>query len=141
MTEMPTAPEADDEAHEPTDAEVDAWLRTQEGQASMQGVMKQVVAGEFGKVPEEMLEMARQGLKRHHSRDVLAEAKQRMANLMRGINELSPHESRWAQVRQLHEETKSLMDLLLEVHEPHRTKLMRLCLPLQQQLEDLQKNL
>lgn len=131
-------PNADDE---PTDMAIAAWLRTQEGQKSMQAVMRQMVAGEFGEVPEEMLEMARQGLKRHHSQDVLAEVKQRMADLMRGIHELSPEESRWAQVRGLNEETKALMDLLLEVHEPHRSKLMRLFLPLQQQLEDLQKKL
>lgn len=140
MTEMPTAPGADDESHEPTDAEVEAWLRTQEGQKAMQGVMRQMVAGEFGEVPEEMMEMARQGLKRHHSRDVLAEVKQRMANLQRLGNE-EPQGSTWAHVRDLNEEMKGILDLLLELHEPHRSKLMRECVPLQQQLEDLQKQL
>ena len=141
MTETPTAPRADDESHEPTDAEVEAWLRTPEGQAAMSEVMEKVAAGEYGELPEGMKELAYQGLKRRHSKDALTEVRARMADLMRGINELSPHESRWAQVRRLHEETKALMDLLLEVDEPHRTKLMRLCLPLQQQLEDLQKKL
>ena len=140
MSETPTAPGADDESPEPTDAEIEAWLRTPEGQAAMQGVMKKVVAGEFGKVPEEMMEMARQGLKRHHSRDVLVEVKQRMANLQRLGNE-EPQGSAWAHVRDLNEELKGMMDLLLEVHEPHRSILMSECLPLQQQMEDLQKKL
>lgn len=141
MSETPTAPGADDESPGPTDAEMEAWLRTPEGQAVMSEVMEKAVAGEYGEVPEEMKERAHQGLKRRHSQDALVEAQARMADLTRGIHELSPDESRWAQVRRLHEETKALMDLLLEVREPHRTKLMRLCLPLQEKLAALLKKL
>lgn len=129
-----------DPQHQPSDAEVAAWLRTPEGQTAVEEVMKKVVAGEFGAVPEEMMEMARQGLKRHHSRDVLVEVKQRMANLQRLGNE-EPQGSAWAHVRDLNEELKGMMDLLLEVHEPHRSILMSECLPLQQQMEALQKKL
>jgi hypothetical protein len=131
----------DESETEPTDEEVKAWLETAEGQAAIREVMQKTVAGEYGAVPEEVLEQARATLTRIHCFKQIEEVRQRMTELMRQIVELPSEESAWAVVNRLHEETKAVMDLVLEVPEPHRTTFMRQCLPLQQKLEVLLKSL
>lgn len=146
MTEEPTPPPAEDASDEPSEAEMHAWLGTPEGSAAMREVMEKTVAGAYGKVPEEMLRLAREGLKRHHSVDVMKVVVQRRAVLGERMNAvlrdgpegtLSP----WEQMRVFHEEVKALVDLVLEVHEPRRSQFMPRLLELQQMIEEVMKTL
>lgn len=131
-----------DESPEPTDEEMEAWLRTPEGIVAMREVMEKSVAGEYGELPEEVLRLAQEGLKKHHSVDVMQEVKRRIAAVQERVEEVvqdGPERSIWAFAKELDEEVKTLMDLVLEVHEPRRTVMMRELLGLQQELEPLMK--
>lgn len=138
MNEQP--PEPDPE--EPTTEEIEAWLRTPEGQAAMREIMQQVVDGKYQELPEELRLLAEQGLKRYHSVDVLREVKTRMHELQDRVEEVlrdGPERSVWAFLRELDEEVKGLMDLVLEVHEPHRAPLMQELMGYQRVVEELMK--
>jgi hypothetical protein len=141
MTKQAPEPE---EAQEPTDAEMEAWLATPDGQAAMREVMQQTLAGKYGEVPEVLMEMSREGLRKHHSHDVMGEVKQRFGVLqeqLRAALRDGPDGSWWQHAREMNEELKAIMDLVLEVHEPYRSKLMPDILEMQQDMEALMKTL
>lgn len=133
-----------EEFHEPTDAEMEAWLMTPDGMAAMREVMEATLSGKYGAVPEEMLHLSREGLKRHHSYDVVQEVKACLHALkekMHSVVQDGPDGSLWACVREMNEELKAIMDLILEIHEPRRSELMPGVVELQQDLEALMKTL
>ena len=137
MTEVhPT----DEGGEEPTEADLKAWLSTPEGAAAMEAVMKDAVTGGFGEVAPGLMEQAQEGLRMRHSFVVMGEVNERFEQLCMTMLPL-PEGSRWAHVNGQNVEMTALMDLMLEVHEPHRSKLLRQLLPVQQQSDNLLKKL
>lgn len=129
---------------EPSDDDLQAWLGTPEGAAAMKQVMQEVVAGKHGEVPPEVLEQARAALGKREVVEQIQELHQRMLALKVRLDE-KPHEwpenSRWAHVHALNEEAKAIMDLALELPEPHRTHLMKQIVSFQQKLETLEREM
>lgn len=127
---------------EPTEKEFLGWLATPEGAAAMKEVMQDVVAGKYGELTPEVMEMARSGVRKHEVAEMNRHLQQRLKALMQRLAE-KPHEwpenSRWAHVHALNEEAKAIMDLALELPEPHRTHLMQQIVPFQQKLETLEE--
>ena len=127
-----------EETDEPSDEEMVLWLQTPEGIAAMRETMRKTVAGEFGEVDPRLLEMAQEGLKKHEAHDTAGEVRVRLNALREKM--AAPWEgSRWQHIHELNEEMKGLMDLMLELPEPHRTTLMKMTVPLQQDLEEMKK--
>lgn len=127
-----------EETDEPSDEEIALWLQTPEGIAAMREVMRKTVAGELGEVAPELLEMAQEGLKKHEAHDTASEVRVRLNALREKM--AAPWEgSRWQHIHELNEEMKGLMDLMLELPEPHRTTLMKMAVPVQQDLEEMKK--
>lgn len=108
----------------------------------MKQVMQDVVAGKHGEVPPEVLEQARMALGKREVVVQIQELHERMLALTARLGE-KPHEwpenSRWAHVHALNQEAKAIMDLALELPEPHRTHLMKQIVPFQQKLETLER--
>lgn len=127
---------------EPSDEDLQAWLATPEGAAAMKQVMQDVVAGKHGEVPPELVEQARAALGKREVVAQIQQLHQRMLALKVRLDE-KPDEwaenSRWAHVHALNEEAKAIMDLALELPEPHRTHLMQQIVPFQQKLETLER--
>lgn len=127
---------------EPSDEDLQAWLATPEGAAAMKQVMQDVVAGKHGEVPPELLEQARAALGKREVVAQIQQLHQRMLALKVRLDE-KPDEwaenSRWAHVHALNEEAKAIMDLALELPEPHRTHLMQQIVPFQKKLETLEQ--
>ena len=133
-----------EEASEPTDAEMEAWLMTPDGMAAMREVMEAALSGKYGAVPEDILHLSREGLKRHHSMDMFQEVKTRLHALKEKMNAVihdGPEGGLWVDVREMNEELKALLDLLLEIHEPRRSEIMPAFVELQQEMDALMKTL
>jgi hypothetical protein len=127
---------------EPSDKDLQAWLATPEGAAAMKQVMQDVMAGKHGEVPPELIEQSRMILGKREVQAQIQQLHQRMIALTERLGE-KPHEwpenSRWAHVHALNQETKAIMDLALDLPEPHRTHLMKQIVPFQQKLETLER--
>lgn len=127
---------------EPSDEDLQAWLATPEGVAAMKQVMQDVVAGKHGEVPPELLERARTALGKREVQAQIQQLHQRMLALTERLGE-KPHEwpenSRWAHVHALNQEAKAVLNLALDLPEPHRTHLMKQIVPFQQKLETLER--
>ena len=119
---------------------MEAWLASADGAAAMNAVLAKVTADAYGEVTPSLREQAQEGLRMRHSFVVMGEVNERFEQLCMTMLPL-PEGSRWAHVNGLNVEMTALMDLMLEVHEPHRSKLMRQLLPVQQQSDDLLKKL
>lgn len=126
---------------EPSDEDLQAWLATTEGAAAMKEVMQDVVAGKFGELTPEVMEMARSGVHKHEVAEMNRHLQQRLKALMQRLAE-KPHEwpenSRWAHAHALNEEAKAIMDLMLEMPEPFRTAMMQEMVPIQQMIEKVE---
>lgn len=139
MNAEPTGPDP----QEPTTEETEQWLRTPEGQAAMRDFKQQIVDGKLGEVPAELRQMSEEGLKRVHSLQVIKEVQQRMNGVQDRLEDAlrdGPERSLWALLREINEELKALMDLVLEVHEPMRSQLMLQLMCLQQLVESEMKD-
>lgn len=129
---------------EPSEEDLQAWLATPQGAAAIKEVMQNVAVGKHGEVPAELLEQARAALGK---REVVAQIRQfhqRMIALTKRLGEKPdewPENSRWAHVHALNQEAKAIMDLALELPEPHRTHLMKQIVPFQQKLETLEREM
>ena len=127
-----------EDADEITDAEMVLWLKTPEGLATMQQIMLDVKAGRYGEMTQEVLQAAEQGLAARDNLLNVQAVEERMDGLMQQMSE--PIEgSRWQYLHDLNEEMKGIMDLMLDFPEPQRTKLMKMALPVQAKLEQLEK--
>lgn len=128
----------DEETDEPSDEEIARWLRTPEGTAAMQQIIRDTVSGEYGEVPPELMAVAEGGLAKHELLQKLLEVQTRVNGLVQRMKE--PVEgSRWQHMHDLNEEMKAIMDLMLDLPEPERTKQMQMALPVQKALEQLEK--
>lgn len=127
---------------EPTDEEIQAWLRTPEGAAAMKACMQDIVAGKHGELTPEFVEMARIGVRKHEVAELVKLVRERVLAWAGRLAE-EPHEwpenSRWAHTRALQDECKAIMDLMLELPEPYRTPLMKQMVPLEEQLEKIKR--
>ena len=127
-----------EETDELTDAELALWLRTPDGLAAMQRLMLDATQGQYGELPPEVLASAKQGLESRQTMVTVQEIQVRMLGLTQKMSE--PWEgTRWQHVHHLNEEMKAIMDLMLDLPEPHRTKLMRMAVPFQEKLDALEK--
>lgn len=128
----------DEETDEPSDEEIALWLKTPEGIAAMREMMRKTVAGEFGEVDPRLLEMAQEGLKKHEAEDTAKEVRVRLNALSEKM--AAPWEgSRWQHFHDLNKQMKDMLDVMLELPEPYRTTLMKMAVPVQQDLEELEK--
>ncbi len=128
----------DEETDEPSDEEIARWLRTPEGTAAMQQIIRDTVSGEYGEVPPELMAVAEGGLAKHELLQKLLEVQTRVNGLVQRMK--APVEgSRWQHMHDLNEEMKAIMDLMLDLPEPERTKQMQMALPVQKALEQLEK--
>jgi hypothetical protein len=133
---MPDDPPDASPAPEPKDPAFQRWLGSPAGEAAMSEVMRKVVAGDFGEVPDELRALAVEGLKTRALEANLAHVQTAMQALMAAMQQdPEPSQSRWRHVHALHQQAKMVTDLILEVPEPQRTALMKLMLPLQEMLE------
>jgi hypothetical protein len=99
---------------EPTEEEIQAWLRTPEGAAAMKTCMQDIVAGKHGQLTPEFVEMARIGVRKHEVAELVKLVRERVLAWAGRLGE-EPHEwpenSRWADLRALQDECKAIMDL------------------------------
>ena len=127
-----------EETDEPSDEEMMLWLQTPEGIAAMREVMRKTVAGEYGEVDPSLLEMAQEALKKHEAHDMASEVRVRLNALREKM--AAPWEgSRWQHIHDLNKQMKDILDVMLELPEPHRTTLMKMAVPVQQDLEEMEK--
>lgn len=134
---MPTTPDP-----EPTNEEAETWLATPEGAAVTQKMIQDSLAGKYGELPPELITQARRALRGREVADQVSQIHQRMMALTERLAEQPdewPENSRWAHVRALNHECKAIMDLVLELPEPHSSSLMKKFLPFQQMIEKVER--
>jgi hypothetical protein len=127
-----------EETDDVMDAEMALWLKTPEGQAAIQQIMLDVKEGRCGEVSPEMMGAAERGVATYELMQKMLEVQTRVDGLAQAMK--GPIiGSRWQHLHALNQELKSIMDLLLELPEPDRTNQMKMALPLQEVLEQLEK--
>lgn len=130
------------ETCEPSEEELQEWLKTPDGNAVMREVMREVmrktVSGEFWKVRPEMLALAQQRPKYHEAEEEVREI-QLQLEALKEKTKAPLNGSRWQRMQQLNEAMKDIMDLIMEQPEPQRTALMKMVVPVQQDLAELEK--
>ena len=127
--------------HEPTEDAIKAWLASHEGSAALKQLLQDATDGKHGELHPELLTQVNETLKRHEAVEKACLIQHRIGTLRDRLGEPPeewPENSRWARVQALHNECKAILDLVLELPEPHRTMLMNKFLPFQQMIEKLE---
>jgi hypothetical protein len=119
-----------------TDAEFAEWVKNPENQRNLQNRMKNVLGRAYPESTPEMIESAKFALAKNRETKAIELVQGKviqLAELMRQATVRSP--------REVLEESKALMeevtDAMLDVPEPKRTALMKVLLPIREQLKNL----